>query len=529
MLDTVIRNGIIIDGTGVNKPFSGDVGITGNRIVKIDSVISEDAKYIIDATGKYVCPGFIDAHAHTDALLLYCPNAEGKVLQGITTDVSGLCGTSLHPLPEEVFRQDATAYRQSFLPIGLEPKISIEPFASFTPQLTTNMPMFIGQGTLRIAVMGFDNRAPSRNELKKMKHILSHLMESGAYGLSSGLSYIPGAFTSTEELIELCAELVPFDGIYNTHMRNESNRVVESVKEAIDIGRKSGCRVHISHHKIMGFKNHGKSEETLALIEAANNEGISVTCDMYPYIAGSIGLNSLVPTWVFASGFKKAMEYLHSNSYRAIIIDELGREDWENLLVSCGAGNIVICSAENCNQYVGKTIHGIAEQMGQSEKESVLSLLEQSNGNGTIVFNSLSDIDVVNVLRYNQCAVGTDAYARPYQGLLSQGKPHPRNYSGFVHFIKEYVLERKIFSLEEGIKKITSLPAQIFQLKDRGTLNVGNIADITIWDPNTLNENGTFLNPVVKPTGIDYVLINGEMVVEDNVFTGRLSGRMLRH
>jgi len=528
MYDIIIKQGIIIDGTG-SAGYKGDVAITQGCIADIGAELGTDADICIDATGKYVCPGFIDSHAHTDALLLYCPDACGKVLQGVTTDVSGLCGTSLHPLAAEPFRQDALKYRGSFLPKDLEARECTEAFETFNPHLTTNMPMFIGQGTLRIACMGFADRKARPDELEAMKTKLDELMRQGAFGLSSGLSYIPGAFTDTEELIELCRVLVPYHGIYNTHMRNESNHVVQSVEEAIRIGRESGCRVHISHHKIMGVRNHGASKKTLELIEAANRDGIEVTCDMYPYTAGSIGITSLVPTWVYAEGFDAAMSYLKNPGTRRRILSELEQDDWENVLLSCGAEHVTLCFAKNCERYEGWNLASIAEDKHVDTATGLLDLLEECGGTGTIIFHSLAEEDVNRVLQYPRCTVGTDAYARPYTGILSAGKPHPRNYSGFVRYLKKYLLEDKLLPLEAGIRQITSLPAHIFDLDYRGILQKGFIADITIWNPATLSEEGTFLDPVRQPKGIDYVLINGRIIVDEGKFTGRLEGRMLRH
>jgi len=528
MYDSIIKNGNIVDGTG--KPvFQGDIAVTDGVIVKIAAHIDAEAYHHIDAEGKYVCPGFIDSHAHTDVLLPYCPNAAGKIMQGVTTDVSGLCGTSIHPLPQGAFRRDALTYSDSFLPQGIESHEYTQPFSTFEPVLTTNMPMFIGQGTLRIAVMGFADRKASADELNSMKCILRTCMEEGAFGLSSGLSYIPGAFTPTEELIALCRELVPFHGIYNTHMRNESNHVVPAVKEVIRIGRESGCRVHISHHKVMGTQNRGKTKETLALIEAANTSGIEVTCDMYPYTAGSIGITSLVPPWVFANGSAAAMKYLHIPATRQRILSELDQTDWENVVLSNGFEQIIVSFGKHCEMYEGMTLQQIADFNHISPKESILHVLKRCEGIGTIVFHSLAEEDVSRVLNYRLCTVGTDAYARPYTGILSAGRPHPRNYSGFIHYLKKYIFEDSLFTLEEGIKKITSLPAHIFELGKRGILKEGYIADITIWDPRTLDEVGTFLDPVHQPKGIDYVLINGKCVVDQGVFTGILEGRMLRH
>ncbi len=528
MYDVILKQGNIVDGTG-RKVYQGDIAISGNCIVDIGSDLGSDATTCIDASEKFVCPGFIDAHAHTDALLLYCPDALGKIMQGVTTDVSGLCGTSLHPLADVRFREDALRYRNSFLPNGVEARECTEAFSQFEPHLMTNMPMFVGQGTLRISVMGFENRIPKPDEMAKMKSILRNLLKQGAFGLSSGLSYIPGAFTSTDELVELCKELVPFHGIYNTHLRNESNTIVQSVEEAMRIGRESGCRVHISHHKVMGYKNHGKTKETLCLMEDAKREGVEVTCDMYPYTAGSIGINSLAPSWVFADGFNQAMQYIQNSVTRKQLLVELAMDTWENVMLACGADKITLGFAQNCERYEGWTIRDIALAKGLSDQEALLTLLVECKGVGMIVFHALSAADVNRVMQYSGCCIGTDAYARPYDGILSEGKPHPRNYSGFIRYLKKYIIEDKLFTIEAGIQKITSLPAKIFALGKRGSLKIGYIADITVWNPTTLSEEGDFLNPVRQPKGIEYVLINGKIIVNNGIFTGRLEGRMLRH
>lgn len=523
--DIVIERGTLFDGSGA-PPSAVDIGVSGGKIVALCDLKNARATDRIDASGLYVCPGFIDAHCHTDTLAAKYPGAEGKMLQGVTTDVCGLCGGSEAPIgpgAAELRGRKAAATGSAARAIT---------FAQYAQTInkqgnTTNMAMFVGNANLRAHAIGYENRAASADDLGVMRTMLRRAMEEGAYGLSTGLTYVPSGFASTEELVDLCKIIAPFGGIYNSHMRNEGDRVVESVEEVIRIAEASGCRGHISHLKAAGRRNFGKSEQCLRLIEDANRNGIDILFDVYPYTAGSINLSALLPAWVVSQGYGEDFSLLKSGDARQKIAADLRRDDWDNIILLCGYESIFIGDANGCHEYEGKNIAEIAGALGVSEFEAFLKVLIDSQAAATIVYHAMSEDDLAAFMRSPYCAIGTDAYARHYSGPSASGKPHPRNYGAFPRFIREFVIDRKLFSMQEGIHRITGLPAAMFGLGGRGLVKEGNIADLTVFDPETIRENGDYARPNVKPSGIEHVIIDGKPAVRNGRFMDIRAGRML--
>ena len=527
--DIVIENGKVIDGTG-NPSFHTDIGICGDRITALDNLKDASASRRIDAVGMTVCPGFVDAHCHTDAYAEYYPNAEGKVMQGITTDVCGLCGGSAAPvgeghideyrsrnldfIPEEKFRRiDPVSFDEYLRKIDLQGN-------------ATNMALFAGNGNLRTHAVGYEDRLPSSSELSEMKNLLRRCMEEGAFGLSSGLTYVPSMFASMEELLLLCEVMKPYGGIYDSHMRNESDRVVESVEEVIGIARKSGCRGHISHLKVMGKQNRGKAEKCLELIEEANKKGVAVTFDVYPYTAGSTALKTLLPGWVLSKGFG---DFSVLENERERILKDLESGGWDNISLSCGYEGIFVSSAGGLSEYEGKSLAGIADELGTTPYDAIVKVLRDTSGQAEMIYHSMSEEDVRMFLKSEYCVLGTDAYARHYRGPTAYGTPHPRNYGAFPRYLRRYVLESKLLGQEEGIRKITGLPSRIFGLKDRGILAPGNYADISVVNFDSVADTATWEKPAQKPKGIDWVLINGKVAVEQGTTADIRPGKGLRH
>lgn len=523
--DVLIENGTVVDGSG-GDPYVADVGISGGFIRALGDLGRARADARIDASGLVVCPGFIDAHCHTDTYAAAFPGAEGKILQGVTTDVCGLCGDSAAPIGSgflELRRRSSSAIA------GPVEEITFGDYADRIDAQgnATNMAMFVGNGNLRVHAMGYENRPASSREMALMKGMLRDAMEAGAFGLSTGLTYVPSQFASTAELVELCKAIAPYGGIYNSHMRNEGARVEESVREVIEIARLGGCRGHISHLKAAGKGNFGKSTSCLRLIEEANRAGLNITFDVYPYTASSISLGALLPSWVLGERKGADFGFLEDPAIRRRISEDLGRDDWDNIILSCGYECIYISEANGCHRYEGKSLSEIAGELKISEFDAFLRVLVDSEGRSTIVYHAIDEGDLKAFLRSPYCVIGTDAFARHYTGPTAAGKPHPRNYGAFPRFLRRYVLEQKLMSLAEGIRKASGSTAEFFGLRDRGLVGVGYAADLLVFDQGTIGERGDYASPNVQPSGISHVLVDGKIVVRDGSFTGLRAGRMV--
>jgi N-acyl-D-aspartate/D-glutamate deacylase len=527
--DIIIENGLIVDGTG-REAYRGDIGIKEDKIRAIGDLMNASGKQRIDTMGRLVCPGFVDAHCHTDVYAEYYPEAEGKVMQGVTSDICGLCGTSAAPvgighleeyrarnsgtIPKERFRRvDAVSFREYLHTIN-------------TQGNSTNMAMFIGNGNLRVHAVGYENRPASVEELETMKDMLQRSLDEGAFGLSSGLTYVPSMFASTDELVNLCEILTSKNGIYNSHMRNESDGVDISIREVIDIAQRSSCRGHVSHLKAMGSKNHGRAEECLELIENANNRGIPITFDVYPYTAGSTALKTLLPGWVLERKFDK---FSLLDEKRDSILESLRKSDWDNIVLSCGYDAIVVSNTAGLDKYEGKSLLEIALEINKTPYDALVSVLKDTDGEAGMIYHAMSEEDVRTFLKSRYSMLSTDSYARRYEGPTAAGRPHPRNYGAFPRYIRRYLLDERLLTLEEGIHKITELPARTFGLKGRGVLKVGNYADITVLDTDSVKDTATWQKPAQKPQGIDYVLVNGSLVVNRGCPTGLRTGKGLIH
>lgn len=524
----IIEGGTIIDGSGLHA-YHADIGIRGDRIDTIGNLSGKEALSRIHTEGCFVCPGFIDSHCHTDTNYsnIY-PGVPGKVMQGITTDVCGLCGSSAAPVGEGHLKEFIK--REEHTLGGVRKSLTMKEFINDIEKTgnSTNMAVFVGNANLRIHAVGYKNVAPDENQMQKMKDLLKQAMEEGAFGLSTGLTYVPSEFSSTEELIELSKVIAEYGGMYNSHMRNEGDRVIESVEEVIEIAEKSGCKGHCSHLKAAGVRNHGKAVECLKRIEEANVRGVDVTFDVYPYTAGSISLSALLPQWILSEGFGVDFINLKKSEVISRIREDLKKDDWENVILQCGYDKIYIGFAENLPQYEGKSLKQIAEELNTDGVEALIQVLIESKAQATIIYYIADENDLKQLIQSPYCVIGTDAYARDYQGPTSGGKPHPRNFSGIPRFIKKYVMEEKLLSMEAGIRRLTGLPASIFGIRERGLIKNGFMADITIFNGEEIAENGTYQDPVRQPAGIRYVIINGKISVENGIFKDIRAGRVLK-
>jgi len=528
--DIIIRNGRIIDGCG-NPWYKADIAIKDGKIIKIGKVSPSEADEVIDATGLIVCPGFIDMHSHSDFFLLINPKAESKIRQGVTTEVIGNCGSSLSPiLPDkvEIFKKRSGVLAE-------EVTWDWSSYKEYTEKLerqgiALNVAPLIGHGTLRVNIMEFENRPPTKDELDEMKALLEESLKNGAFGLSTGLIYTPGAYAKTEEIIELAKVASKYNGIYASHIRSESTWLLEAIEEAIRIGKEANIPVEISHMKAAGKKNWGKVKDALRLIEKARSEGIEITCDFYPYTAGSTGLAACLPPWAHEGGVEEMLKRLQDPAMRNKMREhiEKGLPGWENLAGTAGWDNIVIAYCEKNKEYEGLSISQIAEKRGVDPFDAAFNLLIEEEGIVWIILHMMNEDDMKYVMRHPVSMVGTDGSSYAPYGVLARGKPHPRNYGTFPRILGRYVREQNVLTLQEAIRKMTSLPAQKLGLKDRGLIREGYWADIVIFDPKTIVDRATFKNPHQYPKGIEYVIVNGEITIKKGEHTGKLAGRVLR-
>lgn len=511
MLDTIIRNGRIVDGTG-NPWYFGSLGMKDGIITHVGSVDVE-SREIIDVNGQIVTPGFIDGHSHSDLLVLNDPELDVKLQQGVTTEVVGNCGLA----PAPYVKKHGNLLKEYVEPVigtmpGEWPWKTIEDYINILNQasISENISTYVAHGTIRIAVMGFDNRPPTDNEMEKMKHILEEGMKAGAIGLSIGLLYAPGRYATKEEIMELCKVLPKYNGILSTHIRGEGNNLIPSIKEVIWIAEKSGVSLHISHLKAAGKRNWGQVHDALNIIEDAKSRGMDITCDVYPYDAGSTSLTTLLPPWALEGGVPACLDRIRDKSTRSAIKKEMSieQEDWDNLVVSTGWDNVVISSIPNNTQFEGRSILEISQILGKDSIETTLDLLLEEDGNISIVYYHMSSKDVEEVIKWDYSLIISDSLG------CQTGKPHPRTFGTFPRLFGKYVRENKTLTLEQAVRKVTSFPVQRFKLGKRGILVPGYKGDITVFDAESISDRATYSDPIRYPDGISYVYVNGKKTID---------------
>jgi len=550
----IIVGGTVVDGTG-GPSFPADLVIDGDRIVDIIrrpeastkeinpaataggptfdgfTFARRDEYQLLEATGLVVAPGFIDAHSHSDLSLLQNPRAESKIRQGVTTEVIGQCGSSAAPL-----YGGAAKERSEFL--GRTGGLQIN-WSSLGDYLTevekkgvaVNVAPMVGHGNLRASVLGWEPRAATPAELEEMKNLLRRSLEEGALGLTTGLIYPPGSYAPTEEIIALAEVVAAYGGIYGSHIRGESDNLLEAVKEGIRIGREAGIFVEISHHKAAGRRNWGKTTVTLEMMETARREGVAVGCDVYPYTAASTSLSSLVPNWAQAGGKGAFLARLRDPAIRARLKEEIqkGIPGWENFIAAAGFENILITRTNRPESDLpGKTLAEIARERQADPTEVVFDLLIEEEANIGMVLFFMQEEDVRRVLRYSEAVIGSDASAAAPYGWLGQGKPHPRAYGTFARVLGHYVRQEGWLTLEEAVRKMTGQTAARYGLKGRGLIARGYYADLVIFDPAAIADRATYQEPHQYADGIHYVIVNGTISVAKGEHTGALAGRVLR-
>lgn len=531
MINTLIKNIEIVDGTKAPR-YRGDIAIEGDRIRDIGQLQGADAEKVIDGSKYAICPGFIDMHSHADYSLVFAPEAESLIHQGITTVVFGQCGVTPAPI-NELNRKDLLTMLSSLLPPETHnPLGEITTFGSFLEYLersktSLNIVPLVGHGTVRSAVMGYRSDRPNEDEMDLMQGLINEALDSGAWGVSTGLIYAPGSFSSTEELIETLKPMGRRGGMYFSHIRGEAGTLIEAVSEAIEIGRKIGAPVEISHFKAVSQVNWGKASQALELIDRARAEGLDVTADMYPYIAGSTGLESMLPSRLLVGGIPSLLERIADPVQRQEIIAQVKLSGGE-ITEQIEWDKVMICSAKNHPEYLGKMVSELAEADGKDPDEWVLDALLATGGDAGMIDFIFSEDNVRMQMQHPAMMFGTDGLGLAVSGPLAAGMPHPRSFGAYPRILGHYVREEHVITLEEACWKACGLPAQKLGLSDRGTILKGNKADLVIFDPATIIDRATFLEPHQYPSGIDYVFVNGEIVVEKNRQSSTRPGTVIR-
>ena len=497
--DLVITNARIVDGSG-NPWFRADVGIKDGRIVSIGRLSSSQASQTIDARGQILAPGFIDVHTHVESIYSL-PAAENFIRMGVTSLVTGNCGGSTTNVAEFLGRMKQIP-------------------------LAVNLATLIAHGSVRRTVMGLDDRAPTPEEMKQMEALVDQGMKDGAVGLSTGLIYVPGTYAKTDEIVNLARVAARYGGLYATHMRNEGELVASAIRESIQIGEQAGLPVEISHFKISNKKFWGQTPMTLGLVRQARARGLMVTVDQYAYTASSTSLDSRVPSWLRAGGLEEAKKRLADKAMRDRVLKEM-----QETLKRSGFKDYsyaVVASYQPDPSFNGKSIAEITKQvLGKSDVKSqiaqIISMYEA--GGASMVYHSMGEPDVQQIMHEPFTMIASDSGVRQ----TDESVPHPRGYGNNARVLGRYVRELKLISLEDAIRKMTSLPAQTFGFRDRGLIREGMAADIVVFDENTVIDRATFDKPHQFPLGISYVVVNGQVVLANDQMTAARPGVALRH
>ena len=528
MLKYIIRNAAVIDGCGA-APYKADIGIDGDKIVVLPPESGAEAAQVIDGTGKYLCPGFIDAHTHGDFPLGQDWASMTKLSQGITSQVAGMCGMSIAPVREDYLPmlQASCGMLLSDYPAEQKNFTTFERYMEYADTLRTaeNTKFLVGHLNLRVCAMGYENRKPTKAELDNMKSMLEEALQAGAGGMSSGLVYVPSAYGEIDELAELCKIVKKYNGIYTTHMRNEAQYCLRSVEESIETARRSGVDLIISHHKFAGKPVWGESVKSLELIEKANTEGISVNCDQYPYLASQTQLSVCAPPWYYNHGMSGMVEYLKDPFMRSKIEKEMNdpSTDYDNFYLNSGGWDGVLISvSRNMPEIEGMTIGGYAKDNGRDPFDVFCEVMIRNEGVATAIYFAMCEDDLFRIICNDHVVVGTDGILR-----APNDKPHPRAFGTFPHAIRVFVKENKLMPLEKMIWKMTGLTAKVCKIPERGLLKDGYYADMILFDYDKLTDKADYLNPTALCEGLDAVFVNGELTYKDQQLTNARAGRRI--
>lgn len=528
--DLLIRNGTIVDGSGRPR-YHADLAIKADRIVRIGNLKGATAARVIDADGLVVAPGFIDMLGQSETYVLIDPRVMSKVMMGVTTEVTGE-GESIAPINDRLIKEQEDFFKRFDLKVDW--RTLAEYFARLEKQGSgVNLATFVGATQVRAYVMGFDNRPPTAKELSEMKQLLADAMKDGALGLSTSLQYVPARFAKTDEIVELAKVARQYGGIYATHQRSEANALDASLQEVFTIAKQAHIPVEIWHLKTAYKKNWGRMPEVLSKIRNARAQGLDITADIYPYIAGSTSLSACLPPWAQEGGGEKMLNRLRDNDLRQRLKKEISTDskDWENIyLGSGGAAGILIGSVVNreLEALQGKRLAEIAREQNKDPLDALFDLILADHGQTGAIYFMMSENDLLAAMRSPFVSFCTDSGARATDGPLSGAKSHPRGWGSYPRILGRYVREQKVLTLEKAVQKMTGMPAKRVGLKDRGLLREGMFADIAIFNPASVIDRATFEAPNQYPTGVGYVIVNGQLSVDEGKRTSALAGKPLR-
>ena len=516
MYDLLFKNAKVIDGTSAPW-YIADVAVKNGKIAKIGKICEGEAVKVVDAKGNVLSPGFVDSHSHSDRSILKHNLCESRILQGVTTELAGDCGSSPMPIAPEYKNgrgkeggwKDAKSYFDTVEANGA----------------SVNLAMMVGHGTIRAAAMGYDDREPTSDELQKMRELTAESMEQGCYGLTTGLIYPPGCFAKNDEIIELAKVIAPYGGFYKSHMRHEGDNVMQSVEDTAEVAIQAGVPVQVDHHKVTGRKNWKyKAYATLAYMDRAREKGIDITVDQYPYCASATSLTSTIPNWAHEGGMPKLVERLKDSETRAKILNEMRQKFEKDLKVWSDVFVTTLTTQENA-WAKGKNIQEIADKLGKDPFDTALDLLIEEDGHVRQLTFGMCEEDVELIMKRSYTMIGSDGSTMP---IDTTDVPHPRSYGTFPRVLSEYCRERKLFSLETAIHKMTGMPSARIGLSDRGVIKVGMWADLVLFDPDTIKDTPTYAKPNVACEGILQVYVNGVLTAENGVHTGALAGKVLK-
>jgi len=528
--DVVIRNGNIYDGSG-SAPIAGNLAMRGDTIAVVGASAGARGRIEIDARGQAIAPGFINMLSWATESLIVDGRSQADIRQGVTLEVFGE-GWSMGPL-NEAMKKEARE-RQDDIKFEIEWTTLAEYLDSLVRRgISPNIASFIGAATVRIHELGYEDRAPDTAELERMKNLVRQAMREGAMGVGSSLIYAPAFYAKTDELIELNKAAAEFGGMYISHMRSEGNQLLEAVDELITIAREAGVPAEIYHLKAAGQPNWPKMDAVLAKVNAARAAGLKITADLYTYPAGATGLNAMMPPWVQEGGHKKWVERLQDPAIRQRVLAEMRTpsNEWENLGILVGSPERIILSAfrnDALKPLTGKTLSEVARMRGKSPEETAMDLVIEDDSRVGAVYFLMSEENIRKQIREPWLSFGSDAESAAPEGVFLKSNPHPRAYGTFARLLGKYVREEKVISLQEAIRRLTSLPATNLKLDRRGMLRQGYFADVVVFDPQNIRDHATFEKPHQYSTGVTHVFVNGVQVLRDGEHTGAKPGRVLR-
>ena len=522
--DLLIRGGTVVDGTGA-QPLRADVGVRGERIEAVAPALGAQAGRVVDASGLVVAPGFIDIHTHGDIFALICPEAPARLHDGVTTEVVGNCGESPFPQSPAMLAERADSVERYGIEVDWA---TLDDYARRHDAVGSgiNRASLVGHGAIRQAVMGEADRAPTQDELEAMRREVERALDAGAFGLSTGLIYAPGMYARPAEIEALCEVVARRGALYASHIRGEGDSLESAVEEFVSVGLRTGVRLQLSHVKAAGRANWGKAERIIARLQELRAAGLDLAADRYPYTASATGMSALLPGWAREGGRDRMIERIADPGDRRRILDELSgavsdESPWRGVMLA-DAHTDAWRSGE------GRSLLDLATERSRDPGETLLDILAASEGRASIVVFSMCEENLVKWLRLPFVAIGSDSVSRSAEGPTAKGKPHPRSYGCSSRLLGRYVREQRVLSLPEGVRRLTGLPASRLGLRDRGVLQLGAFADVTVFDPDRIIDKATYDHPQQYSEGVRYVLVNGILAVADGELTGARNGRFLR-